>query len=94
MAIGSLLALEALLSRRPNHGSAVRFRVRETHRRLRVLREYDNLVLSHAVCGRIIADEYRKSIFLSAGRVRATFLEDGFVRGAWEIEKSKSVATW
>lgn len=60
---------------------------------VRFMPEYDNLVLSHADRRRIIADEYRKSVFLSAGRVRATFLVDGFVRGAWKIEKGKGMAT-
>ena len=27
------------------------------------------------------------------GRVRATFLADGFVRGAWRIEKTRDAAT-
>lgn len=60
---------------------------------VRFVPEYDNLVLSHANRTRIIADEYRSKVFLSAARVRATFLVDGFVRGAWQIEKTASSAT-
>ena len=41
----------------------------------------------------MIAEEHRARVFLSAGRVRATFLVDGFVGGAWKIENSKEVAT-
>ncbi len=55
--------------------------------------DYDNLVLSHADRGRVISDEHRKKVFLSAARVRATFLVDGFVRGAWKIEKTRKTAT-
>jgi hypothetical protein len=51
--------------------------------------DYDNLVLSHAERERAVPDEHRKKIFLSAARVRATFLIDGFVRGAWKIEKKR-----
>jgi len=59
----------------------------------RFLPEYDNLILSHANRQRVVADAYRSSIFLSAGRVRATFLIDGFVSGAWKTTREKGVAT-
>lgn len=55
--------------------------------------EYDNLLLSYNKRTRIIADEYRSRVFLPGLRVRATILVDGFVRGAWKLEKKKSVAT-
>ena len=58
----------------------------------RFVSEYDNLVLSHADRRRVIADEDRKKVFLTAARVRATFLLDGFVAGAWKIEKTKKAA--
>ncbi len=58
----------------------------------RFVPEYDNLVLSHADRRRIVADEDRKKVFLSAARVRATFLIDGFVAGVWKIEKTKKSA--
>ena len=41
----------------------------------------------------MVPDEHRKKVFLSAARVRATFLIDGFVRGAWKIEKKRKTAT-
>jgi Winged helix DNA-binding domain len=59
----------------------------------RFVPDYDNLVLSHADRGRVISEEHRKKVFLSAARVRATFLIDGFVRGAWKVEKNWKTAT-
>ena len=59
----------------------------------RFVPEYDNLVLAHADRTRVIADEHRSRVFLSAARVRATFLLDGFVGGTWKIEKTKGTAT-
>lgn len=56
----------------------------------RYLPEFDNLILSHADRTRVIADTHRPSVFLSAGRVRATFLVDGFVQGTWKIERSRA----
>lgn len=55
----------------------------------RFLPEYDNLMLGHADRTRVIPSEYRPQIFLSALRVRSTFLIDGFVHGAWRIERTK-----
>lgn len=58
----------------------------------RFLPEYDNVVLSHADRTRVLPDECRSRIFLSAARVRATFLVDGWVRGAWRTEKKGRAA--
>lgn len=58
----------------------------------RFLPEFDNLILSHADRSRVVPAEYRSSIFLSAGRVRATFLIDGFVRGTWRTERTQNGA--
>jgi hypothetical protein len=59
----------------------------------RFVPDYDNLVLSHSDRRRVISEEHRKKVFLSAARVRATFLIDGFVRGAWKVEESRKTAT-
>jgi hypothetical protein len=59
---------------------------------VRFLPEFDNLILSHADRSRFVPAEYRKAVFLTVGRVRATFLVDGFVRGAWKIERAGNVA--
>jgi hypothetical protein len=59
----------------------------------RFVPEYDNLVLAHADRTRVIADEHRSRVFLSAARVRATFLLDGFAVGTWKIERTKGAVT-
>ncbi|MCU0498215.1 MAG: winged helix DNA-binding domain-containing protein [Anaerolineae bacterium] len=59
----------------------------------RLIPEYDNLLLSHDLRTRVIADEYRSKVFLSAGRVIGTFLIDGFVAGSWKITVKKETAT-
>lgn len=60
---------------------------------VRFLPEYDNAILGHADRSRIVADEYRKRVYLTAGRVRSVFLVDGFTAGAWKVEKGKGKAT-
>ncbi|NJO06174.1 MAG: winged helix DNA-binding domain-containing protein, partial [Chloroflexaceae bacterium] len=60
---------------------------------VRFVPEYDNLVLAHADRTRIIANEHRSKVFLSAGRVRSTMLVDGFVAGTWKTERKKQAAT-
>jgi hypothetical protein len=60
---------------------------------VRFLPEYDNLLLSHSNRTRVLADEYRPKVYLPGLRVAATILVDGFVRGAWKIEKTKTAAT-
>jgi hypothetical protein len=60
---------------------------------VRFLPDYDNVVLAHADRSRVIADEHRPRVFLNAGRVRATFLVDGFVAGTWKVERAKRAAT-
>lgn len=59
----------------------------------RFLPEFDNLLLGHAERARVVPPAYRSQIYLSALRVRATFLIDGAVKGAWKVERSKKGAT-
>jgi hypothetical protein len=59
----------------------------------RFLPEFDNLLLSHDKRTRVVADEYRKKVYLPGLRVAATMLVDGFVRGAWKVETKKGTAT-
>lgn len=60
---------------------------------VRFVPDYDNLVLSHTDRSRVLPEQHRTKVLLSAGRVRATFLLDGFVAGTWKVEKAKGVAT-
>lgn len=59
----------------------------------RFLPEFDNILLSHSNRTRIVADEYRKKVYLPGLCVAPTFLVDGFVAGVWKVEKKKGVAT-
>jgi hypothetical protein len=65
----------------------------ETAAPVRFMPEYDNLLIGHADRSRVLPEEYRKQVLLSAGRVRATFLVDGFVAGAWRAESARKSAT-
>ncbi|MBE0690765.1 MAG: AlkZ family DNA glycosylase, partial [Anaerolineae bacterium] len=56
---------------------------------VRFLPEFDNLLLAHDKRTRVVADAYRSKVYLPGLRVAATFLVDGFVRGAWKVEKVK-----
>ena len=59
---------------------------------VRFLPEFDNLLLSHSNRTRVFADKHRSRVYLPGLRVAATILVDGFVRGAWKIEKTKNAA--
>ena len=58
---------------------------------VRLLPDYDNLVLAYRDRSRFVPEEHRKAIFRPAGVVRATFLVDGVVAGVWKREKSGDV---
>ena len=60
---------------------------------VRFLPEFDNVLLAHSNRTRVIAAEYRSKVYLPGLRVAATILVDGFVRGAWKVEKKKDAAT-
>jgi hypothetical protein len=55
---------------------------------IRFLPEYDNLLLSHADRGRVIAAAHRDRVF-----TRGSVLVDGFVAGAWRITRAARAAT-
>jgi hypothetical protein len=59
----------------------------------RFVAEWDNLLLSHADRTRVVSDEYRKRVMSVNGILRGTILIDGFVRGAWKIDRGKGAAT-
>ena len=58
---------------------------------VRFVAEYDNLVLAHADRSRVLPEVHRKKVLLTAGRVCATVLIDGFVGGVWKLERDKKV---
>jgi Winged helix DNA-binding domain len=60
---------------------------------VRLLPEFDNLVLAHADRTRVISDDHRKALTTKNLRVRATVLVDGVVAGFWKLEKSRGEAT-
>jgi hypothetical protein len=56
---------------------------------VRLLAEFDNLTLSHADRGRVIADEHRRRIATKNGMVPGTVLVDGFVQGMWRLVREQ-----
>lgn len=60
---------------------------------LRLLGEFDTVLLSHADRTRIISDEHRKRVFTINGIIKATVLADGFVAGTWRVERGRDAAT-
>ncbi len=59
----------------------------------RFLPEFDDLMLGHAERARVVPPAFKSQIYLSALRVRATFLVDGTVKGAWKVERTKKRTT-
>jgi len=53
---------------------------------VRLLPEFDNLLLAHADRSRVIADRHRENLTTKNLRVRATVLVDGTVAGFWRAE--------
>ncbi|WP_018657024.1 winged helix DNA-binding domain-containing protein [Actinomadura flavalba] len=60
---------------------------------VRLLPDFDGLVLAHDDRTRVIAAEHRPSLTTRNLRVRATFLVDGFVAGTWEAARKGRVAS-
>jgi hypothetical protein len=59
---------------------------------VRFLPEYDNVIATRAD-ERFVAKAHRPRVFLSALRIAATLLVDGFVAGTWKVEAAKGVVT-
>ncbi|WP_112469777.1 winged helix DNA-binding domain-containing protein [Streptomyces triticisoli] len=57
---------------------------------VRYLAPYDNAILSHADRTRIISDEHRKAIATKNAVIPGTILVDGFVAGAWRIDRTRA----
>lgn len=58
---------------------------------VRLVPEYDNLIAARAD-ERFVARRDRPRVFLSALRIAATVLVDGFAVGTWKIERSRTAA--
>ncbi|HEY8548751.1 MAG TPA: winged helix DNA-binding domain-containing protein [Vicinamibacterales bacterium] len=59
---------------------------------VRLIPEYDNLLNTRAD-ERFVAKAHRPRVFLSALRLAATVLVDGFVAGTWKLTATKRTAT-
>ena len=59
---------------------------------VRLVPEYDNLITTRAD-ERFVARRDRPRVFLSALRIAATVLVDGFVAGTWKLDRKKGAAT-
>ena len=59
---------------------------------VRLIADYDNLITTRRD-ERFVAKGHRPRVFLPGLRVAATVLVDGFVAGAWKLERKKDVAT-
>jgi hypothetical protein len=59
---------------------------------VRFVPEYDNLITARAD-ERFVATADRPRVFLSALRIAATLLVDGFVVGTWKLSATKKVST-
>ena len=59
---------------------------------VRLVAEFDNLILSHADRSRIIGDAARQRIFTKNGIFPGTVLAGGYVAGMWRISRSRGTA--
>src|ERR1700759_456954 len=59
----------------------------------RLAAEYDNLVLSHDDRTRIMASGDRRRLFKQLNSFPGSVLLDGFVAGAWRVERAQGTAT-
>jgi Winged helix DNA-binding domain len=60
---------------------------------VRLVAEFDNLVLSHADRTRIITEEHRGRLYSINGIFPGTVLLDGFAAGMWRITTARKTAT-
>ena len=59
---------------------------------IRFLPEYDNILIAHRDRRRILPEEHRKKVFVSAGRVLGSVLINGFVGAIWRVQQDKARA--
>ena len=60
---------------------------------VRLVAEFDNLVLSHAERSRVISSEATKRLYTINGVIPGSVLIDGFVAGMWRLTRSRDAAT-
>ena len=60
---------------------------------VRLVAEFDNLVLSHADRTRIVSEEDRNRLYTINGIFPGTVLIDGFVAGIWRLSTARGAAT-
>jgi hypothetical protein len=60
---------------------------------VRLVAEFDNLILSHADRSRIISEQGRSRLFTRNGIFPGTVLIDGFAAGIWRVTRSRGTAT-
>lgn len=60
---------------------------------VRLVPDWDNVLLGHHDRSRVIADEHRARISTRNLQVTATFLVDGLVAGAWSLSRKGRAAT-
>ena len=59
---------------------------------IRLLPEYDNMLIAHQSRQRVLPERHRKRVFLTAGRVASIALVDGFAAAVWKSKADKSGA--
>lgn len=59
---------------------------------VRFLPDYDNLLLSHADRTRVIPAAHKPKLATRNLQIMSTYLVDGFVAGAWRIERARASA--
>jgi len=60
---------------------------------VRLVAEFDNLVLSHADRSRVVSAENLRRFYVINGIFPGSVLVDGFVAGIWRLAKSRNTAT-
>jgi hypothetical protein len=65
---------------------------RDTPAPVRLVAEFDNLILSHADRTRVISEPDRQRLYTKNGIFPGTVLIDGFVRGMWRITIARRAA--
>ena len=59
---------------------------------VRLVAEFDNLILSHADRARVVSDDNRLRLYTRNGIFPGTVLRDGFVTGMWRLTRSRRTA--